>query len=277
MPSLSSKLRMTTSAFDPKIGLLYSSHRAPSWPVAILLPTPSDVFLAEDLFVAKAIMRIRFTYFGSSVLSCVLLTTCGVADAPVAGTGHDGHDHGTWSRVITEPIPASTKTANDSGIKFWPAPSPTVYRFAKISTGAYFYTGGDVEAETIIKNYPDFRFEGHAFAKQVEGDSVPVYRFANLNNGGYFYTASQEERDSIIANLPHFRFEGSTFSVAAKTLEYAHPVYRLANLNNGAYLYTQSAEERDYAVSLGMWRSEGTTFSAEVAVPNGYSVVTKNV
>jgi Repeat of unknown function (DUF5648) len=194
------------------------------------------------------------------------LTACGPAEGPADQTSNSKN---TASLL---PTGFATKAAPISTIKFSPAPSPTVYRFAKISTGAYFYTGSDEEAAIIINSFPDFRFEGHAFAKQVEGDSLPVYRFANLKNGGYFYTGSKEERDIVIADYSHMRYEGSTFSVAAKALAYADPVYRLANLTNGAYLFTQSEQERDYAVSLGVWRNEGTTFSAEAAIPNGQSV-----
>lgn len=57
------------------------------------------------------------------------------------------------------------------------------------------------------------------------------------------------------------RFEGSLFSVAGPNTPFL-PVFRLANTVNGAYLYTTNAEERDYAVSLGSWRFEGSTFNA---------------
>lgn len=144
---------------------------------------------------------------------------------------------------------------------------PTVYRFAKISNGAYFYTGSDDEVQQIIRNYPDFRYEGPAFERDISGGGQPVYRFANTNTGGYFYTGSEAERDQVLANYPHFRFEGSTFSVAPSSASDSRPVYRLANLNNGAYLYTLSAPERDYASSLGTWRPEGVSFRAPRGSP----------
>jgi Repeat of unknown function (DUF5648) len=143
---------------------------------------------------------------------------------------------------------------------FWPLEIPTVYRFAKISNGAYFYTGSEAEVREIFANYPDFRYEGPAFEKDATGLGQPVYRFANLQNGGYFFTGSADERDQVLRNYPHMRFEGSSFSVAPPAETDAQPIYRLANTNNGAYLYTLSAAERDYAQSLGMWRSEGSTF-----------------
>ncbi len=153
---------------------------------------------------------------------------------------------------------------------FTPSFLPAVYRFAKISTGAYFYTGSDEEAATIIRSYPDFRYEGVAFERDPLTIGKPVYRFANLNNGGYFYTGSVEERDQVIAAYSNMRYEGTTFAVANRFESFAQPVYRLANLTNGAYLFTTSAVERDYAVSLGIWRSEGSTFSAPVPVPETY-------
>lgn len=138
-----------------------------------------------------------------------------------------------------------------------------VYRFAKISNGAYFFTGSKPEQEQIIAGFPDFRPEGvgfYAYADRAVG--APVFRFANLNNGGYFYTGSVAERDATVANYPNMRFEGSTFSVATPITPQAQPVYRLANLTNGAYLYTPSIQERDAAQALGFWRYEGVSFFA---------------
>jgi Uri superfamily endonuclease len=70
-----------------------------------------------------------------------------------------------------------------------------VYRFAKISTGAYFYTGSEVEVQTILNNYPDFRYEGPALERDTSGAGQEVFRFANIANGGYFYTGSAIEKD----------------------------------------------------------------------------------
>ena len=190
----------------------------------------------------------------------------------------------SWALLLTAcgevKSPPSTSTGgSDLSLKkyFAASPTPAVYRFAKLSNGAYFYTGSDTEAQTIFQQYPDFRYEGVAFARDVGGNGQPIYRFANLQNGGYFYTGSAEERDVVIRDYPHMRFEGTTFAVAPAQQNSAPPVYRLANLSNGAYLFTQSAEERDYAVSLGMWRSEGSTFranavavAAPVASPDAY-------
>ena len=143
-----------------------------------------------------------------------------------------------------------------------------VYRFAKISNGAYFYTGNRGEKDLVLDDFPDFRYEGIAFYQSDPKTGVPVYRFANLGNGGYFYTASAPERDLVIQTRPDLRFEGSTFSVTAPDADSAVPVFRLANLNNGAYLYTTSAAERDIAVAGGSWRSEGVAFYTQNVAPS---------
>ncbi len=137
-----------------------------------------------------------------------------------------------------------------------------VFRFAKISNGAYFLTGDASEKEAILAGYPDFRYEGIAFYQRSDAAGQPVYRFANLTNGGYFYTASEQERESVVRGFPQFRFEGTSFSVGAVDGAVARPVYRLANLSNGAYLFTGSAEERSFALGLGHWRDEGVAFEA---------------
>lgn len=146
-----------------------------------------------------------------------------------------------------------------------PAGTGYVYRFAKKSNGAYFYTGNLAERDFVIANFPDFRYEGIAFLQQIIGASTQVYRFANLNNGGYFYTANAGERDYVMQTRPDLRFEGTSFSVALPSTVGSIPVYRLANLKNGAYLYTAQAAERDFALGLGNWRSEGVAFSSPSA------------
>jgi hypothetical protein len=165
------------------------------------------------------------------------------------------------------PVAAEPELTKKAVTTFTPDLVPTVYRFAKISTGAYFYTGSEVEVQTILNAYPDFRYEGPAFERDTSGQGQPVYRFANTANGGYFYTGSAAERDQVLALYPNMRFEGSTFSVAPPAQADANPVFRLANLNNGAYLYTLSAAEKNYAISLGMWRFEGTSFQAPKGSP----------
>jgi Repeat of unknown function (DUF5648) len=199
----------------------------------------------------------------ASALLSTLLAACG---------------SGTQNSAPIAASPEGGKTAGSSGITekavvaFVPELVPTVYRFAKFSSGAYFYTGNEFEVQTIINSYPDFRYEGPAFERDVSGRGQPVYRFAKPD-GGYFYTGSEAEKSEVLANYPTWRFEGSTFAVApAGQTTDIKSVFRLANLTNGAYLLTASTPESNYAVSLGNWRFEGTTFSA----PRGSKLIDRS-
>jgi hypothetical protein len=141
-----------------------------------------------------------------------------------------------------------------------------VYRFAKISSGAYFYTASAAEAEQINQSYPDFRYEGVAYQHIASGGGLPVYRFAKLDTGGYFYTANEEEKAYVQSQLAaSFRFEGISYYASATG---GQTVYRLSNSNNGGYLFTTSAEEYAYAGSLPGWRQEGPAFN----VPAGLTI-----
>lgn len=193
-------------------------------------------------------VAVRSGQWLAAALVAGVLQACGGGRA---GSESEAH------QAVQDPatvLPLREQAANVEG-----AP---IYRFAKISTGAYFYTGSQDEADYIRASMPDFRYEGIAFQQSAQAGGTPVYRFANLSNGGYFYTASVAERDATIVNYPNMRYEGTTFSVAGDGNPNALPVFRLANLNNGAYLFTSNTEERNYAVSLGFWRYEGSTFSA---------------
>ncbi len=198
----------------------------------------------------------------------LLLAGCGDStNASGGSTGAAALPKATIEQVAAgQSAPALTKSAQGAETpsaliaeKAGVASAP-VFRFAKISNGAYFFTGSAGEKDIILTTFPDFRCEGLAFFRTSDNSGVPVYRFANLVSGGYFFTASPEERDFVQATRPDMRFEGSTFSVVTADTTGATPVYRLANLNNGAYLYTRRTDERDYAVGLGNWRDEGIAF-----------------
>lgn len=139
-----------------------------------------------------------------------------------------------------------------------------VYRFAKVDSGQYFYTGDIGERNLIISTLNNFRYEGPVFNAQDNWvtNYNPVYRFANLSNGGYFYTSSAVERDTVLSDYPSYRYEGASFFVPANAAPDTVPVYRLANVRTGGYLFTTSAPERQYAQSLGFFRDEGIAFNA---------------
>lgn len=144
----------------------------------------------------------------------------------------------------------------------------SVWRFAKLSNGAYFYTADENEKNVIVYTNPDMRYEGRIFAASAGAGSDPVFRFANTSTGGYFYTANAAERD-LVLNDPqysHFRYEGSSFAVESSASDSAYPIWRLANLENGGYLYTSNPAERDAAKAMGFWRDEGIVFYAGMPV-----------
>lgn len=188
------------------------------------------------------------------LLSVAVLAACG---------GADQVDTQSRTDLPSAVVGAQAAAAGSAPVATLAAAGGPVYRFAKISNGAYFYTGNAAEKDEIQRSYPDFRYEGVAFLSNGNAQEVPVYRFANLRNGGYFFTASEWERDNTIANYPHLRPEGSTFGVARADDPGAVPVYRLASLTgNGAYLYTASRPEYDAAIAMGTWRGEGIVFHA---------------
>lgn len=82
----------------------------------------------------------------------------------------------------------------------------TVYRFANMQTGGYFYTASEGEKDVVLAQYPHFRFEGEAFSLPQSGDLLPVYRFANVETGGYLFTQNPAERE-VARQLPFMREE----------------------------------------------------------------------
>jgi hypothetical protein len=183
--------------------------------------------------------KIRVLILALVSSSIVTLAGCGDAIAPATPVASSDASRSVAEKAPGDPVP--------------------VYRFAKISNGAYFYTANQAEFEEVNANYPDFRFEGVAFQAAATG-GTPVFRYAKTDTGAYFYTTSVEERAYIAANFPNFRDEGAVFNVPTA----GSPMYRLANLANGAYLYTASLEEYNYAQTVG-FRGEGEKFQ----VPGG--------
>ena len=72
-----------------------------------------------------------------------------------------------------------------------PATDP-VYRFFNTRTGTHFYTIAAAERDTVLAMYPQFAFEGAAFAAYAQpvAGTQPVWRFYNPRTGTHFYTIS---------------------------------------------------------------------------------------
>lgn len=127
-----------------------------------------------------------------------------------------------------------------------------VYRFYNHETGTHFYTASVPERDGVVQRFPQFAYEGAAFAAAAAGGAgaVPVFRFYNGTTGTHFYTVSASERDGILAYYPQFAYEGAAYhALAADGGDGRVPVFRFFNRNTGAHFYTASAAERDKVVA----------------------------
>ncbi len=131
------------------------------------------------------------------------------------------------------------------------AASEAVYRFYNRDTGTHFYTVSVAERDGVIRAFPQFAYEGAAFAApSAMTGTVPVFRFYNTKTGTHFYTTSQSERDGIITYYPHLAYEGPAFhAFASEGTDGRTPVFRFYNRKTGAHFYTVSAAERDTIVA----------------------------
>ncbi|MCC6193337.1 MAG: DUF1800 domain-containing protein [Burkholderiales bacterium] len=126
--------------------------------------------------------------------------------------------------------------------------SQAVYRFYNHETGTHFYTVSLTERDSVIQQFPQFAYEGGAFAAvaQSQAGAVPVFRFYNTKTGTHFYTTSASERDGIVAYYPQFAYEGTAYyALGSDGADGRVPVFRFFNGKTGAHFYTASAAERD--------------------------------
>jgi len=91
-----------------------------------------------------------------------------------------------------------------------------VHKFFNPQSGAYFFTAFTQEADSVLKNLPQWRYQGITFGVEYgpTNQNAPVYRFFNNRSGSHFYTANADERDNVIAKLSNqFSYEGIAFYV----------------------------------------------------------------
>ena len=164
-------------------------------------------------------------------------------------------------------------------------PVDPVYRFFNQATGTHFYTIVAAERDHVIGTYPQFAYEGPAFAAfatAVPG-SQPVFRFFNTATGTHFYTIDVAERDHVLATWPQFAFEGAAYyAMPGAGADARTGLFRFFNNTTGAHFYTISVDERDHVrATLPQFAYEGVAFyvySADgvpvppvaVAVPDGF-------
>jgi uncharacterized protein (DUF1800 family) len=150
-----------------------------------------------------------------------------------------------------------------------------VYRFFNKSTGTHFYTIVAAERDHVLATYPQFIYEGAAFAAyaQPAPGAAPVFRFFNTATGTHFYTNKTAERDYVLATWPQFAFEGPAFhAMPAAGTDGRIELFRFFNTATGAHFYTASTAERDSVrATLPQFAYEGVAFfvygTAGVPVP----------
>ena len=148
------------------------------------------------------------------------------------------------------------------------ATSP-IYRFFSTQTNAHFFTIDEEEKDTIIANYPWYRYEGIAWYAYAVGnepdDTSPIYRFFSTQTNAHFFTIDEEEKDTIIANYPWYRYEGIAWYAYAVGNEPddTSPIYRFFSTQTNAHFFTIDEEEKDTIIANYPWyRYEGIAWYA---------------
>ncbi len=140
-----------------------------------------------------------------------------------------------------------------SGLAQWLSPvTNAVYRFYNTVSGSYFYTISIAERDSIVLNFPNFRYEGPAYSASpnVSTNLFPVYRFRNLTNGSYLWTIYEAERNSIKSNYSStFVEEGIAWYASQSSVVGTIPLYRFRNFTNGTYFYTASEAEKNSVIA----------------------------
>ena len=139
-----------------------------------------------------------------------------------------------------------------------------VFRFFNTATGTHFYTIVAAERDHVLSAYPQFTYEGPAFAAyvQAEAGAQPVFRFFNTISGTHFYTNKAVERDYVLATWPQFAFEGPAYyAMSDAGADGRIELFRFFNTKTGAHFYTTSTTERDQVLStLPQFTYEGVAF-----------------
>jgi len=162
-------------------------------------------------------------------------------------------------------------------------PVDAVHKFYNPKNGAYFFTGFNQEAQSVLQNLAQWQYKGLAFGVEYgpTQQNQPVYRFYNNRSGSHFYTANADERDNVIANLSQqFSYEGVAFFVEmqpqgldliSQQLREFYPVYRCYLQGTSSHYFTGDPEEVAYIqqyVAPEVMRYEGIAwFSDRIYLP----------
>lgn len=157
-------------------------------------------------------------------------------------------------------------------------PIDSVHRFYNPQNGAYFFTGFNQEAQSVLSNLPQWQYDGTAFSVEYGPTSQnhAVYRFFNNRSGSHFYTANDDERDNVIANLSHqFSYEGIAFFVqtqptgldpVSQQMREFFPIWRFFLSPTSSHYFTGNPEEVQYIqtfVSPEVMRFEGVAWYSD--------------
>ncbi len=155
----------------------------------------------------------------------------------------------TTSQTATQSTTVSTTKPTAPGSSENIRTTP-MYRLYNPNSGEHFYTGSEVERDTLIE--AGWLYEGIAWNAPVNGGE-PVYRLYNPNSGDHHYTMSVSEREMLVGY--GWQYEGVAWNSASPD---NLPLYRMYNPNAdcGSHHYTGSTEERDMLVDAG-WIYEG--------------------
>ncbi|MEQ9823469.1 MAG: hypothetical protein ABQ298_03710 [Puniceicoccaceae bacterium] len=153
-----------------------------------------------------------------------------------------------------------------------------VHRFFNPSTGAYFFTAFNAEAQNVIDNLPAWQYQGPVFRVEYgdTAENIPVYRFYNNRAGAHFYTANEQEKENVIANLAHqYAYEGIAFFVRAYAQPFNnadpsaptyYPIYRCYLPQTSSHYFTASKSEVDHIqanVDPSLIRYEGIAWYSD--------------
>lgn len=141
----------------------------------------------------------------------------------------------------------------------------SVYRFWNNTSHHHFYTVSAFEKDFVIQHYPEWTYEGVAYAtapNETDG-LMPVHRFWSERYRCHFYTISEKEKKYVINNLSHdWTYEGIAFYASPEKDIAPNSVYRFWSNKYKSHFYTLSANERDEVIQnlSHDWSYEGIAY-----------------
>ncbi|MEL6930476.1 MAG: peroxidase family protein [Cyanobacteria bacterium J06600_6] len=141
----------------------------------------------------------------------------------------------------------------------------SVHTFFRADFGSYFHTTSEVEKAAIIRDLPQFDYQGAAFSSMFDvitgapvEEAKAVHRFLNRQTGAHLYTIDETEKNYVSDNLNNYSYEDVAYYAYDTQQENTTELYRFYNLNDDCHVYTTSISERDSMLSNeSVFRAEG--------------------